>query len=237
MREMLQQGATAFVLLLATVVCGARTFTVLDTVTGQPIADVDADLVAHAQMPFSLGHPWIAQVGDWHLKSDQNGQFSILSPWADRAEVTALKKKGYVFIPTAKAYQWIRENSRHLARIEDMRPQEIYYLTADADEVAEFARALVERSAEDIFLSGTNIDMLRMALERLAASYSRAKLRAGSDKEMSALAEFCQFAPTMKREIAGMQLDASQGGHPVSDLRRNLKAGAQALIHDCEGQR
>ena len=223
MQIKLMQWVVASVLIATSGACDARTFKVLDTATDLPIVGVDAHIVIRGTLP-GIGHPMETTLGEWNLKSDEKGEFSIQSPWSDEAFVE-LSKNGFVNIQTVKTYR--------LAKSSAGASKNILYMTRQADEVMESIKHLVERSsdglkeyAEFIKTYPRSSAQMNTALIAVAVNYGESKSKARAERERFVLKEFCQFAPAMRN-----QRDA---GWPNMGTLGSLRKDAEALIHDCE---
>lgn len=223
MQKKLVQLVVASMLIATSAACDARTFKVLDTATDLPIAGVEAHIVIRGKLP-GIGHPIETTLGEWNLKSDEKGEFSIHSPWSDDAFVH-LSKNGFVNIQTVKTYR--------LAKSSTGANKNILYMTRQADEVVESIKYLVEQSSdalkeysEFIKTYPRSSTQLNTALIAVAVNYGEFKSKARAEREKLALKEFCQFSPAMRG-----QRDA---GWPNMGTLGSLRKDAEALIQDCE---
>ena len=203
-----------FCLLMAVLpVCNARTFKVLDTATDLPIPDVEAHFVFRGILP-GIGHPMEITLREWHLKSDRNGEFSLSPPFADRAFMRSLWKRGYGHIDTVKEYR-----QRRLPKADP----EVCFLTPTADQAMEYIRFLAyittQAVEENKGLAGFPPIM------NVAMLYGQAKGKAKTDRDREALREFCKFASAMKA-----QADA---GWPDMGIQTQTMESGQELLEDC----
>ena len=128
-----------WLLLLAAVSvdCGARTFKVFDTSTDLPIVGAEAELIARGNV-LGITHAEVT-LREWHVKTDANGEFSISPPFAERAFLLSLWKRGYARTSSVKEYKL-----RHSGNAN----QDVYYLTPAAEANAEYVRYLFYVAAE-----------------------------------------------------------------------------------------
>lgn len=196
--------------------CNARTFKVLDTATDLPIPGVEARFVFRSILPgIGIGHPMEITLREWHLKSDQNGEFSISPPFADRAIMMSLSKRGYGHIDTVKEYR-----QRRLPKA----GPEIYFLTPTSDQTLEYIKYLAYITAEAVEKHDSSAGLDKIM--NIAMVYGQAKGKAKTGREIEVLREFCRFASAMKA-----QADA---GWPDMGIRPETRKSGQELLDDCK---
>jgi hypothetical protein len=193
--------------------CYARTFKVIDAATDLPITGADAVVVAYGKLP-GIGHPIEFKLREWNVVSDQNGEFSISPPYADRAWVFSFGKRGYGWIDTVKEYRY-----RHTPGANP----DVLFLIRIEDKTFEYIRYLAYLATEAVD-SGPRPGASRPALT-VATLYGQAKAKARTPRELGLLKEFCRFSELMLAQAAAGWPDIA--GPP--DVR---KAG-QDLIDDC----
>jgi len=194
--------------------CDARTFKVLDTATDLPIPGSEAHFVFRGILP-GIGHPMDITLREWHLKSDQNGEFSISPPFADRAFMRSLWKEGYGHIDTVKEYR--------LRRSPKADP-EIYFLTPTADKTKEYIQYLAYLTTEAVEQNKSLASF--PPIMNVAMLYGQAKGKAKTEREINAVREFCKFASAMQA-----QADA---GWPDMGIRSETRKSGQELLDDCK---
>jgi hypothetical protein len=200
-------------LMTGSTACDARTFRVLDTRTDLPIAGAKAHVTARGILP-GIGHPKEITLREWHLTSDQNGEFSISSPFASRATVSSLWKEGYGHVDTVKGYRLLRST---------MAVVDVYFLTPTADRTLEYVKYLAYIASEAV---EQNKGLAGLPpIMNVANTYEQAKGKAKTDREIDALREFCKFSSAMKA-----QADA---GWPNMGIRPATRKSGQELIDDC----
>ena len=194
--------------------CAARTFKVLDTATDLPLADVEVHIAARGTLP-SIGHPMEITLREWHLKSDEIGEVTISPPWADRAQVVSLVKRGYTTISSAKEYRMRRAGPAY---------RDVHYLVPVADMWVEYIRYLFYISAEAM---ETKVRLAGLPLlMSVAVNYDLAKSKAKTVPERAALRGFCRFADDMKVQATA--------GWPDMGTRPEFRQAGQMLIDDCD---
>jgi hypothetical protein len=194
--------------------CNARTFKVLDSATDLPLPGVEAHFVFRGILP-GIGHPMEITLREWHRKSDQNGEFSISPPFADRAFMRALWKEGYGHTDTVKEYR-LRQSPR--------ADPEIYFLTPTANQTMEYIRYLAYLTTEAV---EQNKGLAGLPpIINVAMQYGQAKGKAKTDREIEVLREFCKFSSAMKA-----QADA---GWPDMGNQPETRKAAQELLDDCK---
>ncbi len=194
--------------------CDARAFKVLDTATDLPIPGAEAHFVYRGILP-GIGHPMEITLREWHLKSDQNGKFSVTPPFADRAFMRSLWKEGYGHIDTVKEYR-----QRRLPKSDP----EICFLTPTADQTKETIQFLAHITTEAV---EQNKGLAGLPpIMNVAMLYGQAKGKAKSGREIEVLREFCKFT-------SAMQIQADAGWPDMGILPETRKAG-QDLLDDCK---
>jgi hypothetical protein len=213
MRAKLSHWLLPLLLIAGASACDARTFKVVDSVTDLPIAGADAIVVAYGKLP-GIGHPIEFKLREWNAVSDQNGEFSISPPYADRAWVFSFGKRGYGWIDTVKEYRHHRTPGAN---------PDVLFLTRSEDKTFEYIRYLAYLAAEAVD-SGQGLAGMR-PVANVATLYGQAKGKARTARELGLLREFCRFSGLMQAQAAAGWPDIA--GPP--DVR---KAG-QELIDDC----
>lgn len=161
--------------------CNARTFKVLDAVTDLPIPGVEAQFIYRGILP-GIGHPMEITLREWYVKSDQNGEFSISPPFADRATMRILRKEGYGHIDTVKEVRQRRSPKAD--------PQ-IYFLTPTADQTRETIQYLAYITTEAVEQSKSQAGL--PPFMNVAMLYGQAKGKAKTDREIDALRNSVNF--------------------------------------------
>ena len=195
----------------------ARTFQVLDTATDLPLEGVEISLVARGTLP-GVGHPIEITLRRWDLTTDRDGKITISPPWAERAHVESMAKRGYGSVSSAKEYRMQRSGPAF---------RDIRYLTPLADINVEYIAYLFHIGAEAMEkkegLAGLPPIM------NIAVLYDQAKARGTGERERAVLRAFCRFAGDMKVQGAS--------GWPDMGTRPEPRQSGQALIDDCESGR
>ena len=150
---------------------------------------------------------------EWRVKTDANGEFSILPPFAERAFLLSLWKRGYAQTSSVKEYKL-----RHSGNAN----QDVYYLTPAAEANAESVRYLFYVAAEAMDtgkgLAGGP------AIVGVPTLYKQAKSEVKTAREREELRAFCRFDDDVKAQGAA--------GGPAMETGQNLTI-AQELVADC----
>ena len=196
--------------------CAARTFKVLDTTTGKPVPGAVAHLIARGTFPIGLGHPGEFTLGEWDLTSDEKGEITLSSVWADRAWVLTLVKPGYGQTNTVQEYTYRRSGKAERG---------VLFLTPRPDLAYENVRYLYHLSAVAV---ETNEGLAgARPIFTVALLYKDAKRSAKGARELEMLRQFCRFAPDMSKQAAS--------GWPDMGTLPEMRQNGQMLIDDCKG--
>jgi hypothetical protein len=194
--------------------CTARTFVVVDTTTGKPIAGANVRLIARERAPIGMGHAGEFTIGEWERTSDENGEISLSSAGADRAWVTQIEKPCYGRTETVHEYKFRRS---------DKANPDVLFLTPSSDLAFEKIRFGYFTAAHAV----DNNERIAgsAAIAGIATSYAHSRLVAKTVRELEALRQFCRFAPAMAAQ--------RKAGWPDVGPLPELRSVAQTLIDDC----
>lgn len=220
MREIRAAQAPGFALvvlglMIALSGCAARTFKVLDTTTGEPVAGAAVHITARGIAPIPLPHPANITLAEWDLKSDKDGEVHLSSIWADHASADFINKPGY----------------RHASTVQEY----IYRGTANANRDVSFLTPEVDLAYEGVryWLYITELAMDKgegtagqSRISIVTNTYPLAKRIAKADREIEVLRQYCRFALAMRAQRAA--------GWPDMGTRPEPRVAGQELIEDCD---
>ena len=193
--------------------CDARTFTVIDTTTGEPLAGAEVHLVARGTLP-GIGHPAEFTAGEWFIQTNAKGEAGLSSWLANRAVVSSLTRPGYAHTDTVREHDHRRSPGA---------PRDVLFLTPRADVAYEAVRYRYHVSAIAVETNRGPAGM--RPLQTVALLYGEARRDATGAREREVLRQFCRFAPALAEQAAA--------GWPEIGQLPDLRQRAQSLIDDC----